>query len=132
MQAYKNKLHWADRTFSDCFAILLAYQTWNENRKRGFFHVRDGSTNREAVWCKGSFLQKNQLIEMSTQVEEINRSLKMMDIEPLQIQEPVSWDPEYKFLILRLVMFGAFYPNYFTKTCSMRHFDSIQKLYVRI
>ena len=28
VQAYKNKLHWADKTFSDCFAILLAYQVF--------------------------------------------------------------------------------------------------------
>merc|ERR1719414_128021 len=41
----------------------------------------------------------------------------MMDIRPLQIQNPVVWNSEYKFFILRLVMFGAFYPNYFTKTC---------------
>jgi ATP-dependent RNA helicase TDRD9 len=57
-------------------------------------------------------------MEMKTQVEEITRSLKMMDIEPLQIQEPIRWEPEYKFHILRLIMFGAFYPNYFVKSSS--------------
>ena len=118
VEAYKNKLHWADRTFSDCFAILLAYQTWERNRQRGEFHVRDGLTDRESVWCKGSFLQRRTLQEMSMQVEEITRSLEMMDIKPLQIQNPVVWNPEYKFFILRLVMFGAFYPNYFVKTSS--------------
>ena len=39
----------------------------------------------------------------------------MMGIEPLQTQEPISWETEKKFHILRLVMFGAFYPNYFVK-----------------
>ena len=49
------------------------------------------------------------------QVEEITRSLKLMGIEPLQTQEPISWETEKKFHILRLAMFGAFYPNYFVK-----------------
>ena len=39
----------------------------------------------------------------------------MMGIEPLQTQEPISWETEKKFHMLRLVMFGAFYPNYFRK-----------------
>ena len=38
-----------------------------------------------------------------------------MGIEPLQTQEPISWETEKKFHILRLAMFGAFYPNYFVK-----------------
>ena len=52
---------------------------------------------------------------MTVQVEEITRSLKLMGIEPLQTQEPISWETEKKFHILRLAMFGAFYPNYFVK-----------------
>merc|ERR1719435_634312 len=40
VQAYKNKLHWADKTFSDCFAILLAYQSWNDRKQRGEFRDR--------------------------------------------------------------------------------------------
>ena len=51
----------------------------------------------------------------NAKVEEITRSLRMMGIEPLQTQEPISWETEKKFHILRLVMFGAFYPNYFVK-----------------
>ena len=42
----------------------------------------------------------------------------MQGIKPLAIQDPLSWSEEKKFIILRLVMFGAFYPNYFTK-CSI-------------
>merc|ERR1719357_316239 len=60
---------------------------------------------------------------MKTQVEEITRSLRMMGIEHLQTQEPISWETEKKFHILRLVMFGAFYPNYFVKVSS----DDLEK-----
>ena len=101
VQAYKNKLFWADRTFSDCFAILLAYQTWDRKKTRGDFNMRSGGgDDREREFCSGSFLQKNQLNEMKMQVEEITKSLKMMDIAPLAIQDPVRWSEERKFIIM--------------------------------
>ena len=46
---------------------------------------------------------------------EITKSLNMMDIKMLVVQQEVEWDKDEKFLILRLVMFGAFYPNYFVR-----------------
>ena len=98
VQAYKNKLHWADRTFSDCFAILLAYQTWERNRARGVFAATDGVRDREAAWCRSSFLQRKQLLEMQQQVMEITENLARMGIEPLNIQEPIRWEKEYKFM----------------------------------
>ena len=52
---------------------------------------------------------------MKMQVDEIIKNLKMMDISPLSIQDPVKWSEERKFIILRLIMFGAFYPNYFVR-----------------
>ena len=118
VQAYKNKLYWADRTFSDCFAILLAYQTWDNQKSRGNFNAKAGGNDRESQFCAASFLQKKQLNEMKTQVEELIKSLRMQGIKPLAIQDPLSWSEEKKFIILRLVMIGAFYPNYFTK-CSI-------------
>ena len=115
VQAYKNKLYWADRTFSDCFAILLAYQTWDRKKRRGNFNMRAGGEDQEKQFCETSFLQRNQLGEMRMLVEEIAKCLKTIDIEPLMIPDPVKWSVESKFLILRLIMFGAFYPNYFTR-----------------
>ena len=117
VQSYKNKLFWAEGTFSDCFAILLAYQTWAKRKARGEFNGREGM-QREKHFCETSFLQRKSLMEMSILVEDITRSLKMMNIEPLRIKSSVGWVGEQKFLILRLVMFGAFYPNYFIKQTS--------------
>ena len=119
VQAYKNKLFWADRTFSDCFAILLAYQTWDSQKSRGFFNSKAGGLNREKQFCQASFLQMKQLSEMKLQVDEITRCLKKMGIAPLAIQNPVKWTEDEKFIILRLAMFGAFYPNYFTRSTSV-------------
>ena len=117
VKSYKNKLYWANRTFSDCFAILLAYQTWEQRRARGEFKGKDGA-KRERDFCETTFLQKKTLAEMFLLVEDITRTLKILHIEPLQIQSPVKWEGEQKYLVLRLIMFGAFYPNYFTKNVS--------------
>ena len=48
-------------------------------------------------------------------MEEITRTLSILHIEPLMVQDPVSWE-ENKDVALEIAMFGAFYPNYFTHT----------------
>ena len=117
VQAYKNKLYWADRTFNDCFSILAAYQTWQSKVNRGDFSHRDGH-KAEAKFFEIYFLQKNQMLEMKLLIEEIKSSLKGINIEPLIYNEAVKWEEEVKDLILQVVMFGAFYPNFFTKQSS--------------
>ena len=115
VEAYKGKLFWADGSFSDCLAILKAFQEWESRKRRGDFSSRDGVKDRESTWCKAYFLNKNQLEEMVLMVEDIKKSLKRQDIEPLQIQNPIVWSQDWKYTVPRLVMFGAFYPNYFRK-----------------
>ena len=115
VEAYKGKLYWADGSFSDCVAILRAFQTWERKKRRGDFSSRDGVKNRESAWARQYFLNKNQLEEMGLLVEEIKKGLWRQGIEPLQIQNPIEWSHDWKFTVLRLVMFGAFYPNYFRK-----------------
>ena len=115
VEAYKGKLFWADGSFSDCLAILKAFQEWESKKRRGDFSSRDGVKDRESTWCKAYFLNRNQLEEMSLMVEEIKKSLWRQDIEPLQIQNSIVWSQDWKYTVLRLAMFGAFYPNYFRK-----------------
>ena len=117
VQTYKNKLYWADRMFNDCFSILAAFQTWQSKVNKGDFSHRDGY-KAEAKFFEIYFLQKNQMLEMKLLIEEIKSSLKGNNIEPLIANEAVKWDDEVKDLILQIVMFGAFYPNFFTKQSS--------------
>ena len=77
--------------------------------------MKSGRQDRELQFCQTSFLQRNQLIEMKLLVEEITMILKMMDITPLLVEDALKWTEESKFLMLRMVMFGAFYPNYFIR-----------------
>ena len=115
VEAYKGKLFWADGSFSDCLAILRAFQEWESKKRSGDFSSRDGGKDRESTWCKAYFLNRNQLEEMSLMVVEIKKSLWRQDIEPLKIQNPIVWSQDWKYTVLRLAMFGAFYPNYFRK-----------------
>jgi len=118
VRAYKNKLNWADGTFSDCFSIFFAYTNWSLRKARGEFPDNKHGRAREMEWCKQSFLQRKALIEMKELVEEVTKNLKRLNIEPIRIQRPVTWENEQKYLVLKLIMFGAFYPNYFNKQVS--------------
>ena len=93
VQAYKNKLLWADRTFSDCHAILNAFLSWKMRKDRGDFLGPQG----DSEFCRKSFLQRKQLHEMDSLVEEILRS---MNIEASRVQKPVTWDEERKNVVL--------------------------------
>ena len=77
VQSYKNKLQWADGTHSDCIAILAAYQVWEKKKMKGEFSGKDGVRDREGIWCRQSFLQKKQLLEMKTQVCDLRNGHQM-------------------------------------------------------
>ena len=117
IQAYKNKLFWADRIFNDCYTILNAFQAWKTRKDRGDFSG-SGGLREEKQYCRVSFLQRNQLQEMLKLTEEVTNTLRLLQIEPVRVQQPVSWTEDSRDLVLQVVMFGAFYPNYFVKMAS--------------
>lgn len=40
LMSYSSKLYWADGTYSDCVAILLAFKAWDELAEKGGFQHR--------------------------------------------------------------------------------------------
>lgn len=116
LASYTSKLHWAGGTASDFVAILQAYKTWSNKRESGTFSLkRDGSKTNEKEFCKQFNLQLNQLHEMKLLINEIHHSLEFMRIiSPRVGQAPPATkiDPG---LLRDIVIFGAFYPNYFYK-----------------
>ena len=60
-KAYANKLLWSNKSFSDCLAVLMAYQVWKDKMMTGFFHKR---RINESQWCKERFLQMKALREL--------------------------------------------------------------------
>ena len=115
--AYANKLMWANYSFSDCLAVLNAYQNWKDKVDTGFFKSRH---NNENDWCWQRYLQMKSLQEMSMTIGEIKKSLLQHNIRPLNLpnrpdrKNRKASDNDY--LILKVAIFGAFYPNYFIRT----------------
>ena len=60
-KAYANKLLWSNKSFSDCLAVLMAYQVWKDKMMTGFFPKQRVS---ESQWCRERFLQMKALREL--------------------------------------------------------------------
>ena len=117
-RAHQSKLVWADRSFSDCLAVLNAFSTWDKFKREGRFErVEPGihKRNLEQEWCYGSFLELKVLEDVKKSRDEIINSLTRVDIQkfPTPNIEPLIWDEKLKFV--QIAIFGAFYPNYFLR-----------------
>ena len=59
--------------------------------------------------CRQHGLERKQLSEMRELVREVRRVLELVGVAPL----PNQPRPDQPHLLLRLAIFGAFYPNYY-------------------
>ncbi|KAL5008137.1 hypothetical protein ScPMuIL_013718 [Solemya velum] len=115
LDAYKRKIAWADASFSDCIAILMAYQIWKNMSNRGEFK-RSGQN--EMDWGRRRFLQVRRFRDVTHLVEDMERRLSQFNIQKPRRNRPnfkrdISDDEER--LLLKLVICGAVYPNYFLR-----------------
>ena len=117
LTAYANKLLWSNQSLSDCLAVLQAYRVWKDKRDTGYFRHR---SNDENTWCFQRYLQMKTLREMDMTITEIRRSLEQYNIRQLVLpnrkdrQKRKASDND--FLMLKVAIFGAFYPNYFIRS----------------
>ncbi|XP_050405391.2 ATP-dependent RNA helicase TDRD9 [Patella vulgata] len=115
LEAYKHKQGWSDSSLSDCLAILNAYKVWDEKRKMHEFK-RAGQGERK--WGELNFIQIRRMNEVSELVKEIEQRLQRFSIEKSRQRPNFKKDikdPQER-LLLKIVIAGAFYPNYFMKT----------------
>uniref|UniRef100_A0A8D9FFL9 Probable ATP-dependent RNA helicase spindle-E n=1 Tax=Cacopsylla melanoneura TaxID=428564 RepID=A0A8D9FFL9_9HEMI len=108
MDAYCSKLIWADSTCSDLIAFLNLYKVWHGEKARGFFDRSRGPS--EKMWARQNFVQLSSLREIEKLVTDIMNRLRHheMRTDP----ENVPADHE-RPIILKIIIGGAFYPNYF-------------------
>lgn len=117
LHAFANKLLWSNHTSSDCLAVLMAYQVWKDKVNTGFFRR---SFNNENQWCKQRFLQQKSLREMDLIIAKIKQSLEQYNIKKLCL--PNRRDrasrkaSDNDYLMLKVAIYGAFYPNYFLRS----------------
>lgn len=114
LEAYKTKLSWSDNSHSDCIAMLNAYKVW-ENRVKLKEFQRSGATEKQ--WAAKNFLQTQSLKEVHKLIEELEARLLKFNIvrpkHPPGFKKPHTSAVER--LILKLVLCGAFYPNFAVK-----------------
>lgn len=111
MKAYTTKLRWADFSCSDAIAFLNAYNLWKNKVQLGIFKRSGGHTEED--WCRQNFIQKNIIREVSRLELEITSRLRNIGIEEMKGNLKVRWGDIEKPLILKVIIAGAFYPNYF-------------------
>lgn len=116
LQSYAKKLRWSDASGSDLFAILKAYRTWC-----GLHREHQLEKNNEPMWCKRNFLNMKSLKEMANLVAELTERLSRLGIQQQTGALGVHWTPAEKSVILKCVIAGAFYPNYFTRLSHDEH-----------
>ncbi|XP_056021255.1 ATP-dependent RNA helicase TDRD9-like isoform X2 [Ostrea edulis] len=113
LESYRHKLDWARGSQSDSLAILNAFKEYESRKNMGEF--RRGMSERE--WCKRHFLQQRRIREIAELVKELEQRLLQFNItKPGQRPNYKShFSEDQERLLLKLVMCGAFYPNYFLK-----------------
>ncbi|XP_013171047.1 PREDICTED: probable ATP-dependent RNA helicase spindle-E [Papilio xuthus] len=107
LNAYNSKLTWADGSTSDCIAFLNVYKVWNHLRKLNYFK-QPGS---EGQWARRFYVQVRALRELDDLVRELRARLSREGLEINAVPSP--WAKHEITLVLKLIIAGAFYPQYF-------------------
>lgn len=111
LEAYKSRLAWSNGTFSDCIAYLNAYKLWQEYKHHGHFRFSKNK-QKEEQWGRCNFIQIKKITEVEILVNELKKRLEKFNIRVSQ--EPRRMNAK-EYLILKIIIAGAFYPYYFVQ-----------------
>ncbi|XP_005191065.1 probable ATP-dependent RNA helicase spindle-E [Musca domestica] len=111
-EAYIKKLSFADGSGSDLFAMLKAYKLWSSMCEQN--NLRDDDA--QYAWANRCHLNIRSLKEMHLLRQEILERLEGFNLKTRNSYQHVHWMDREKTTILKIVIAGAFYPNYFTRT----------------
>ncbi|XP_076442541.1 ATP-dependent RNA helicase TDRD9-like [Babylonia areolata] len=122
LEAFMHKFKWASGSLSDCQAILHAYRVWQKCKELQEFK-RTGLTENQ--WGVKNFIQTRRMNEVHELVRELSNRLEKFNLirvrprsdptsHKVHMEEPGQMSPKDS-LFLKIVICGAFYPNYFCK-----------------
>lgn len=109
-EAYSKKMSWSESSYSDCITVLNAYKEWSMLKRR------KGFPRGEHNWCSENFIQAGRIREVEEVIKELASRLKefnIISIKPLHHKNSGSAE---SMRILKIVICGAFYPNYFSSS----------------
>uniref|UniRef100_A0A182QQ54 Probable ATP-dependent RNA helicase spindle-E n=1 Tax=Anopheles farauti TaxID=69004 RepID=A0A182QQ54_9DIPT len=122
VEALRCKRHFAAGSGSDGIAILNAYTWWRSVKEQG----TGGDT---IAWCQRYMLDLKSLTEMAELVQEITMRLRGANI---RFMSAAGWTNREKTVVLKVIMAGAFYPNYFIPTTATDRELGDRKVYSEI
>lgn len=106
-------MEWSNGSGSDLFAILNAYRTWTLKYNQKVFGKSKEQQKIERDFCRKHFLDVRSLHECHQLVQELKQRLEHLGIYELAGIERLRWTEQEKSIILKMVIAGAFYPNFF-------------------
>jgi ATP-dependent RNA helicase TDRD9 len=112
LESFKAKWNWSAGWMCDCIAILNAYSVYEKNVRTHAFDRRGEANN----WARYYMIELNRIREvekLKTELESRLRNLGILAYES-HWNEANSQEREINYyIILKMVICGAFYPNYF-------------------
>lgn len=115
IDVFNIKQQWSQTHFSDSLLSLQVFQEWKSRVERRAFP----SYRSEMEWCKRQMIFHKTLLEIDKLTTELRKRLESCFKHSLPMRSYTTIDPtlsEEKSLLLRCVLFGAFYPNYIAGT----------------
>lgn len=82
----------------------------------------------EIEWTKHYSINLRAIKEMHLLVQELRERLATMNLKEQTTYQRVHWMDREKTIILKIIIAGAFYPNYFTRT-SINDTERDRKMY---
>ncbi|XP_021956127.1 ATP-dependent RNA helicase TDRD9 [Folsomia candida] len=107
LESWLSKFDWSNGTYSDCLSLMSAFHDWSANHRDGKFR----GDHEERNWSRTYFLQLTVLRNIGRTVEEIKKRLENVGI----ISDSRTLPTLERGFILKLLIAGAFYPNYFLR-----------------
>ncbi|XP_076656930.1 tudor domain containing 9 protein spindle E isoform X2 [Halictus rubicundus] len=116
--AYNVRLNWAAHSCSDCIAFMNVYKVWI--REKASRRITDDAS--EKSWATRNFVQIRVLREVKALITELTKRLEALGIKESEGVNKVVWKEAERPIVLKFVIAGAFYPNYF-----VRHVPDVQE-----
>lgn len=125
MDSYTKRLEFADGSGSDLFALLNAYKTWTRLRNKGKFGNNQNPREREKVrkaekeWAQANYLEIASLRECDEYVKDLRVRIKRMNLIDCT-KSDMKWNKNEKYIVLKVVIAGAFYPSYYSRSTKQK------------
>lgn len=128
VDSYTKRLEFADGSGSDLFALLNAYRTWKRLRNAGEFgnikKYNEEVKATEKKWTESNYLELNALRECDEYVKDLRVRVDRMNL--IDCKCDLKWSRNEKYIVLKVVIAGAFYPNYFSRSTKAKRSQTFE------